>query len=188
MPEAFTKFKYKEFMVTYKLDGSSITIIHDKKLFKSRYRICSRNLELKDTNNDWHRVFNATNFKEHIDKLVKKYKTNNIIVQGEAIGKFNGNHHSLLKNEIRLFNIFVGGKKLPPQEFAYTCIVLRIPMCPIAYSRRQLPQTMNEILELSKEKDTLNPKKPSEGLVWRSICGGVSFKVINNDYLEMKGK
>lgn len=112
MPNVLEKYNGKTFVVSNKLDGSSCTIIHSKHLWKSKFRICSRRLELHDTNNDWYRAFKDNDFDKEILKLVRHYKTNNIIVQGEAIGKFNGNHHNLSKNEIRLFNIFVDGKTI----------------------------------------------------------------------------
>ena len=104
VPDALNHYKGKQFYVSEKLDGSSITIIHQKVLGKSKYRICSRRFELHDKNNDWYKVFESTRFYTYIQRLVRYYKTNDIIVQGEAIGRFNGNHHNLKQDEIRLFN------------------------------------------------------------------------------------
>ena len=82
--------------VTYSTNAKSY-VIHSKVFGKSKFRICSRRFELHDKKNDWYKVFTDTNFKEEIAKLVKHFKTDDIIVQGEAIGKFNGNHHNLQK-------------------------------------------------------------------------------------------
>lgn len=182
IPKVLETHKGKEFVVSYKLDGSSITIIHEKRLKGSNYRICSRRFELHDKNNDWYKVFTETEFSKHIDLLVKETGTNDIIVQGEAIGKFNGNHHGLEKDEIRLFNIYVNGKRLNQKQFYELCAKLQIPCCPM-FNITTLNHTMDEILELSNLKDSLNPKVPAEGLVWRCIEDNLSFKVINNNYL-----
>lgn len=182
MPQVLNKYKGKEFVVSYKLDGSSITIIHQKFLFKSKFRICSRRFELHDTKNDWYKVFSETNFKNEVLKLVKHYKTNDIIVQGEAIGKFNGNHHNLQKEQIRLFNIYVNGKRLPQNEFIEVCLANNIPHCPL-YKYITLNHTLPEIIKESEIKDKLNPSVDVEGLVWRCIEDNISFKVINNKYL-----
>lgn len=182
IPEVLESHKGKNFVVSYKLDGSSITIIHNKVLGKSKYRICSRRFELHDKNNDWYKVFTDTNFKDEIAKLVKHFKTDDIIVQGEAIGKFNGNHHNLQKEQIRLFNIYVNGKRLNQHEFIKTCLANNIPHCPL-YRFVVLNHTMQEILKESEILDILNPKVPVEGLVWRCVDGTLSFKVINNNYL-----
>lgn len=182
MPQVLNQYKGKEFVVSYKLDGSSITIIHQKFLFKSKFRICSRRFELHDTKNDWYKVFSETNFKNEVLKLVKHYKTNDIIVQGEAIGKFNGNHHNLQKEQIRLFNIYVNGKRLPQNEFIEVCLANNIPHCPL-YKYITLNHTLPEIIKESEIKDKLNPSVDVEGLVWRCIEDNISFKVINNKYL-----
>jgi hypothetical protein len=182
IPHVLETHKGKDFVVSYKLDGSSITIIHNKFLLKHRFRICSRRFELHDKNNDWYKVFKSTKFDKHIIKLVKEFKTNDIIVQGEAIGKFNGNHHGLTHNEIRLFNIYVDGKRLNQEDFYGTCSKLEIPCCPF-YNIVILDHTMEEILKISDLPDKLSPKVPAEGLVWRCIEDNTSFKVINNNYL-----
>lgn len=182
IPQVLNQYAGKLFVVSYKLDGSSITIIHSKILGKSKFRICSRRFELHDKKNDWYKVFVDTDFQSEISKLIKYFKTNNIIVQGEAIGKFNGNLHNLQKEQIRLFNIYVDGKRLNQQEFIKTCLVNNIPHCPM-YEEIVLNHTLPEILQLSEIKDILNPLVDAEGLVWRCVDDNLSFKVINNNYL-----
>ena len=182
MPEVLTQYAGKEFVVSYKLDGSSITIIHSKVFGKSKFRICSRRFELHDKKNDWYRVFVSTDFSNEVLKLVSFFGTNDIIVQGEAIGKFNGNHHNLPNEQIRLFNIYVNGKRLNQQDFLSLCLANNIPHCPM-YKKIVLSHTLPEILKESEIKDILNPHVEAEGLVWRCIEDNMSFKVINNKYL-----
>jgi hypothetical protein len=182
MPAVLKAYAGKLFVASYKLDGSSITIIHQKALGKSKFRICSRRFELHDKQNDWYRVFNEADFKYEILKLVKQFNTNDIIVQGEAIGKFNGNHHNLQKEQIRLFNIYVNGKRLNQKDFLDVCKKNNIPHCPI-YKETVLNHTLDEILKESEIKDLLNPSVDAEGLVWRCVEDNLSFKVINNKYL-----
>ena len=184
IPKVLEQYKGKDFIASHKLDGSSITIIHEKNfLGKSVYRICSRRFELHDKNNDWYKVFDSTNFKQYIDLLVRYFNTNNIIVQGEAIGSFNGNHHNLKSNEIRLFNIYVDGKRIDPLEFWKAVTGLNIPYCPV-YWRGNLNFTLPEILEFAQIPDPINPKVPVEGLVFRSVDdSNISWKVVSNQYL-----
>lgn len=182
MPKVLEQYKGKEFVVSYKLDGSSITIIHSKVLCKSKFRICSRRFELHDKKNDWYRVFIATRFDLEVLKIVRYFNTNDIIVQGEAIGKFNGNHHNLQSEQIRLFNIYVGGKRLNQRDFLQVCYANNIPHCPL-YKEITLNHTLPEILKISEIKDVLNPNTDAEGLVWRCVEDNMSFKVINNKYL-----
>lgn len=182
MPQILKTHAGKPFVVSYKLDGSSITIIHSKVLGKSKFRICSRRFELHDKKNDWYRVFTDTRFDLEVLKLVERFKTNDIIVQGEAIGKFNGNHHNLPSEQIRLFNIYVNGKRLNQKEFQDVCLKNNIPHCPV-YKETILNHSLPEILKESEIKDILNPTVDAEGLVWRCIEDNLSFKVINNKYL-----
>jgi hypothetical protein len=182
IPKVLHTHAGKTFILSYKLDGSSITIIHNKFLGRSKYRICSRRFELHGKKNDWYKVFTNTNFKRHIQTLVKYYKTNDIIVQGEAIGKFNGNHHKLKSDEIKLFNIYVNGKRINQKEFIEVCRANYIPHCPM-YKEVVLNHTLPEILKMSEIKDILNISVEAEGLVWRCVEDNLSFKVINNKYL-----
>jgi len=182
IPNALKQHAGKTFVVSHKLDGSSITIIHSKVMGKSKYRICSRKFELHDTKNDWHKVFISTSFADEIQKLVRHFNTNDIIVQGEAIGKFNGNHHNLQSEKIMLFNIYVDGKRLTQDVFLSVCKANNIPHCPL-YAVTTLNHSMDEILAFSEIKDVLNPDVDAEGLVWRCVEDNFSFKVINNKYL-----
>ena len=182
IPHVLEQYRGKEFYVSYKMDGSSITIIHNRVFGKSKYRICSRNFELHDRNNDWYKVFKSTNFSQHVDRLVKHFNTNDVIVQGECIGNFNGNHHNLDMNEIRLFNIIVDGERVNQLHFNQICNEFSIPQCPY-FSVITLNHSMDEILKISEIPDILNSKVPAEGLVWRGIEDNTSFKVLNNNYL-----
>lgn len=182
IPQKLTEYAGEEFILSYKLDGSSITIIHERPFFKSKFRICSRRFELHDKKNDWYKVFTATNFKDEILKLVKHFNTNDIIVQGEAIGRFNGNHHNLQSDQIRLFNIYVNGKRIKQDEFIEVCLANNIPHCPM-YKRLTLNHSLADVLKMSEIKDVLNPSVDVEGLVWRATRDGLSFKAINNNYL-----
>jgi hypothetical protein len=181
-PKILERYKGEEYIASYKLDGSSITIIHNKAFGKSKFRICSRRFELHDKKNDWYKVFEETGFKKYILELVAYFKTNDIIVQGEAIGKFNGNYHKLEKNEIRLFNIYVNGKRLKPKPFFQTVQSLNIPHCPM-FEMSIMNFTLEEILKSAQIKDVLNANTEAEGLVYRMVEDGQSFKVINNAYL-----
>jgi hypothetical protein len=182
IPQVLRQYAGKRFVVSYKLDGSSITIIHSKVLGRSKFRICSRRFELHDKKNDWYNVFKSTAFDAEVLKLVNHYKTDDIIVQGEAIGKFNGNHHNLQAEQIRLFNIYVKGKRIKQDELATVCTMWNIPFCPV-YKFAYLNHTLPEILKESEIKDILNPAVDVEGLVWRCSEDNMSFKVINNKYL-----
>ena len=183
IPGVLERYKGKVFVVSEKLDGSSITIIHEKRWNgKSRYRVCSRRFELFNTKNEWHQVFFSTKFEEHIQKLVQHFKTPRIIVQGEFIGAPQGNRYKLKENEIRLFNIYVDGKRIMQDKFYLTCYGLSIPVCPPTH-REPLNFDLPGILKEAEGWSALNREVQREGLVFRCIEDGMSFKVISNKYL-----
>lgn len=177
MAHILEKYKGKMFVVSEKLDGSSITIIKHKK----RYRICSRKFELFNKNNEWTQVFEATNFAQHIESLALHFETNKIIVQGEFIGKPQGNKYQV-ENQIRLFNIYVDGKRLSQEVFYAVCDHLKIPCCPLLHEM-EMNFTLPEILKFAEGKSTLNEKTEREGLVFRAVGEQLSFKAISNKYL-----
>lgn len=183
IPGVLERYKGKLFYYTEKLDGSSITIIRDRKWTgKPKYRICSRRFELFNDRNEWHQVFYSTNFARHIEKLVERFGTAKIIVQGEYIGKPQGNRYKLEQNEIRLFNIYVNGKRLLPGDFHDACLNLDIPHCP-RLGAGNLDYDLPGILSAAEGKSVLHGKTEREGLVFRCADDGLSFKVISNKYL-----
>ena len=183
MPQVLEEYKGKQFVVSEKLDGSSITIIHELGYFKqSKYRVCSRRFELFNKHNDWYQVFVSTHFAKHIQKLVTHFGTANIIIQGEYIGKPQGNKYRLTANEIRLFNIFVNGKRLNQQTFYEVINKLNIPACPYIETVL-LDYTLPQILAKAEGLSQLHTIE-REGLVWRCVeHPSVSFKTISNKYL-----
>jgi len=94
------RFKGQEFYATVKCDGSSATYILDPN--EDRFRVCSRNLELKenDSNTHW--------------KMAKKYNLENILrsltrhlaIQGEICGEgIQGNPMKLVGQHLFVFLI-----------------------------------------------------------------------------------
>lgn len=182
MPSVLQKYAGKVFVVSEKLDGSSITIIHERKWNgKSKYRICSRRFELFNTKNEWHEVFYSTDFQKHIGKLCILLRTSNIIVQGEYIGKPQGNKYQV-PNQIRLFNIYADGKRLDQKYFYVICHNLDIPCCP-QIGEFDLRLDLPGIIKSAEGKSLLNKDTEREGLVFRCIEDGLSFKVISNKFL-----
>lgn len=183
IPSVLERYAGKEFVISEKLDGSSITIIRDRKWSgKVKYRVCSRRFELFNNKNEWHQVFFSTDFSKYIELLTFWLSTPNIIVQGEFIGKPQGNKYQLKENEIRLFNIYADGKRLRQDAFYIACQQCGIPCCPFL-SQQELNFDLPGILKFAEGKSALNTNTEREGLVFRCIEDGLSFKVISNKYL-----
>lgn len=183
IPGVLARYAGKEFVISEKLDGSSITIIRDWKWNgKPKYRVCSRRFELFNEKNEWHQVFYSTRFAGYIEMLSAHFGTSRIIAQGEFIGKPQGNKYQLKENEIRLFNIYVDGRRLRQDVFYVVCDKLRIPTCPFLY-QDTLSFDLPGILKFAEGKSVLNAQTEREGLVFRCVEDGLSFKVISNKYL-----
>ena len=181
IPTTLTKYRGKQFVISEKLDGSSITILYNHK-GKNKYRICSRNYEMNNINNEWSKTFIDTKFSQHINELVKFFKTNNIIVQGELIGKPQGNLYKV-ENQIRLFNIYVDGKRISQHDFDTVTKILSIPAVPVIMKLPLEFESIEQILLYAEGKSKLNENTEREGLVFRDFENTISFKVISNKFL-----
>lgn len=183
MPHILQTYAGRAFVVSEKLDGSSIIIIRDRTRWgKVKYRVCSRRFELFNDKNEWHGVFYSTNFAEHIEKLVKYFETTKIIVQGEFIGKPQGNKYKLEKDEIRLFNIIVDGRRIEQTQFTNICEMMQIPAVPFLETR-PMDFDLPGILAYADGKSKLRPETAREGVVFRAVGDQLSFKVISNKWL-----
>lgn len=133
-----------------------------------------------------HQVFIDTNFKKHIISLVEHFMTNRIIVQGEFIGKPQGNKLQV-DNQIRLFNIYVNGQRLSQNDFYDVCNKYGIPCCPLIIVTT-MHFSLPEILEFAQGKSLLNKNVEREGIVCRCIEDHLSFKVISNKWLLLNNE
>lgn len=176
------------FEITEKFDGSSATYIYapdarpDDPFF-----VCSRNLELKEEigNLYWevaykYDLFNAL-------KTIRDTVGYDIAVQGEIVGpSVNGNRDHYTEHEFYVFRIYnvTESKWLHPAIRRAMCAANGIPhvrvfgTCPIFNAI----ETMEGFLNMVAEGQTARGNE-REGMVFKSLDGTVSFKVINNNYL-----
>jgi RNA ligase (TIGR02306 family) len=172
----------KEFEVTIKLDGSSMTVYRkdDKK------GVCSRNCELKeeDGGNYW-KVATQSRLLEALDFLKR-----NLAFQGELMGEsVQGNNEKLKGIDFYMFDIYDidNQKYLSPIERKNILKTLdengfKIKHVP-TLDNLVLNHTMEELLALA-DGFSLNPTQKREGLVFKRMDGLYSFKSISNAYLE----
>ena len=186
-PNYLEIYKGKKFHISEKLNGSSITIICQRKktwfTSKLNFRVCSRNMEIYDKNNEWYKVFTDSKLKISLTDIMQYNKNAKLIVlQGEYIGKPQGNPYKLEKNEIRVFNVFVDGRKYSPMELSDICRIYDMPRCP-ELPTLMLNHTMQELIAMAEAKSVLNNSTEREGLVFRDEENTISFKVISNKFL-----
>lgn len=185
----------KSFEVTEKLHGSSMTMYiykHEEELI---YGVCSRNIDLKETEtNTYWKVAREQGFLDILEKLY--YMTDHYYaLQGELIGEgINGNMYGIKGHQFKLFNIFdiTEGRYLTPVER----MVLWNRVCregtsyhvPIMSMYFVLNENHNSksLLEMVEHKSMLNDKVWIEGWVLKCNDTDFSFKVVSNKFLTSK--
>ena len=173
------------FELTEKLEGSSMTCY----LIDGEFGVCSRNLDLKkDVNNS----FWATAIAYDIEaKMRAVFDGDDFAIQGELIGPgIQGNIYGLTKPSFYLFDIYnvTKGRYLNPVERIKLAEQMGIPHVPILAIDKDLGTgEVDYILEWAEGKTTFNPKAEREGIVFKEMNGGMTFKAISNHYLLKQG-
>lgn len=181
-----------KYEVTIKLDGTSFTGYH----YNGANGVCQRNLELKieDDNKDnaYVKVFNETGLAHALTALGK-----NLAVQGELMGPgIQKNREGLKVPQLFVFDIYNidEGRYLSPDERYEMLDVLdalclqagagiqHVPWLHRDVTLREL--NINNVQELLwfAEGKSLN-HEVREGVVFKRLDGGFSFKAISNAFL-----
>ncbi|GAB1348102.1 RNA ligase (ATP) [Ignavibacteriales bacterium] len=177
--DSLPNYKDSLFYVTEKVDGTSITIY----LKDGQFGICSRNLELiENPENTYWRIVRELDLENKLRKLGR-----NIALQGELIGEgIQKNIYKLHGQTIKFFDAFDIDKY---EYFDFSSFIkiigdFGLATVPVIDNAFQLPETVDEILNLANGKSVLNPAANREGLVFRTTSGKrFSFKAISNNFL-----
>jgi RNA ligase (TIGR02306 family) len=166
-----------QFYMTEKLDGSSATYYMNK----GEFGVCSRNLELLETegNSFW-------KVARELDLENKLKDKGNICLQGELIGEgIQGNPYKIKGQTVHFFNGFDidTRTKLGINEFLILLDELDLTSVPILGVAILLPDTVEDMLKLAEDKSRLNKLTEREGVVVRSLDNTISFKAISNKFL-----
>lgn len=144
------------------------------------FGVCSRNLDLKPTDNNTH--WNIARKYE----LEEKIKGRNLAIQGEIIGPgIQGNYYGLPEHKLYVFNIFdiAAQKYLDKSKVVELCKQWDLNYVSVYADNFVLNHTVNELLALAEGKSTLADVE-REGLVFVSdFPTRVSFKCISNKFL-----
>lgn len=174
--EDFEEWKVKyTWTIEEKIDGSSTTVF-----FKDELNVCSRNLNLKET--EGNSYWNMAN------KYLKSHVENNeLAFQFETYGHgINGNLYKKSVIDACFFDIFdiKDQKYLLPENRNLIFEQLELPYAPLIAKNVDLSQkTIQDVLDMADGKSMI-ANVPREGLVFRSEQdSSVRFKVISNSYL-----
>lgn len=175
---------------TLKMDGTSFTAYRRD----AEFGVCSRNLDLKETEDNAHwRMARKLKLEE-----ILRSEHRNLSIQGEIVGpSIQANRLGLSESKLYLFNLFDidTGKYLSHTELSAFAEKHGLKVVPTVY-RLDFggvvgPRDVNHLLNIANNLNYDNGT-PAEGIVWRSMCethsdvlkGRLSFKTISNRYLE----
>ena len=174
-----------KFEITEKLEGSSMTCY----LIDGEFGVCSRNLDLKETeDNTFWQVARHNKIEENLRAL----DMDNVAIQGELIGPgIQGNIYKLSKPEFRVFdmyNITLGVFVTPKARCRY-CRILGLLHVPVLASAAELNDILDapeipQLLKYAEGKSVMGMIGcEREGIVFKEVNGGMTFKAISNKYL-----
>lgn len=167
--------------VTEKLDGSSMTVFYNE----GQIGVCSRNLELKEDENNT--FWKAATGNGATSVLTNKGK--NIALQGELVGPgIQGNKYNLTDHVYFVYDIFDIDKQsyfLPEerQAFCKDAFLNHVPVLNHVHFTKDSTETIEDVLQSAEGKSVVGSKPEREGLVYKSYKTQDSFKAISNKWL-----
>ena len=179
-------------VATEKLDGTSCTYaVNQTAKGKYEFIICSRNQRIIDKHqnetgervNIYWELAEKYHLKDTLTRFAKENKYRRVIVQGEGIGRVQGNPYQLNENELYIFNLIIEGKRMGTVRMSEICKELHLNHVPIIDTEYRLPKTMAEMKAAAEGKSEIDPSVKREGVVYRTIDGRKSFKNVSNSYL-----
>lgn len=186
------KYKGTKCYISEKLDGSSVTFY----INQGEFGVCSRNLELKET--EGNSIWKFARAKDIENKLRALNK--NVSIQGEFMGPgMNKNTLKISYHDVYFFNAFDIDKQEYFELNDFKRLIentLQLKTVPIISYDYILGDNIDELVKLSMGKSIINKEADREGIVIRSvkeikdpelvndiIFGRMSFKVVNPIYL-----
>lgn len=172
------------FSVTEKVDGQSATYFL-RKISRRKYEfgVCSRNILLgTPDNSSYWTIAHKYNIESVLKQLIGEYQT--IVLQGEICGDgIQGNKYRISGYDLFAFNLIYPDHKCTTAEIKEVLAPFGIKSVPIVEEGKVLPETIAELVEYSKGKSVVRKEQKREGVVMRNVRSGISFKVINPDFL-----
>lgn len=164
------------FEITEKLEGSSMTCY----VIDGQFGVCSRNMDLvRDENNAFWKVAIAQNIEQKM--LAQQY---DFAIQGELVGPgVQGNIYKLSELDFYIFDIYniKDGEYMLPENRRLLVEALELKHVPVI-SKCSSTLEVEDLLKEAEGKSALyNTER--EGIVYKQLNGGFTFKAISNKYL-----
>jgi RNA ligase (TIGR02306 family) len=172
----------KQWEVTEKLDGSSMTVYLD---LDWDLHVCSRNIDLKpDSTNAFWQVADLY----HIGQRMIDSGLIGYAIQGELVGPgIQGNKYKLKGLDFYVYKVYSVKecRYLTPPERIALMDYLGLKHVPILFESLVVPDSIPDILSFADGKSVLYDTD-REGLVFKDTVSDISWKAISNVFL-MKG-
>lgn len=179
----------RPYYISLKLDGTSSTFLIDPK--DETFHVCGRNYSYqnKKAHSFW-QIAERYNIEQGLREINEKYGVY-IAIQGECLGPgIQKNKLGLQYSDLYIFNVIniKENKRFCLKDSLEIAKQLNIKFVPILEEGTHFVYTKEELLAKAEGKynyffPTANPSQDMEGIVIRSICGDISFKAINNNFL-----
>lgn len=176
-----------KFEITEKMDGSSMTCY----LIDGEFGVCSRNMDLIETeSNAFWKTARANNVEE---AMRSRFGMTDYALQGELIGPdIQGNIYKLTDMQFQVFdiyNIHVGEyvDSVTRRTMVNEMNLTHVPFISYTSYTRCTGNTadltdIHQILKFAEGKSALADTE-REGIVFKEVNGGFTFKAISNKYL-----
>jgi group I intron endonuclease len=172
-----TELQERLWEVTEKVHGQSMTVYFNQ----GEFGVCSRNLDLKDSDNTFWNTARKYNLQQKLSALGR-----NIAIQGEQYGVgINGNNYKLSGVELLVFNIYCidTGTYLSTLQCRELSKELCLETVPVIHREFYAGDvTLDDILSNANGESVL-AKTKREGFVFKSTTSDCSFKVVSNEWL-----
>ena len=167
-----------KFEISEKLEGSSMTCY----LIDGVFGVCSRNLDLKrdEANSFWKVAID-----QDIEGKMRECGDGDWAIQGELIGNgVQGNIYKMGGMDFYVYDVYNinAGDYLRPVYRRALIERMGLNHVPVINTGASLG-TVEEIILQADGKSVLNSKQDREGIVFKQIDGGMTFKAISNIYL-----
>lgn len=175
----------KPYSISLKLDGTSCTFIIDPK--DGEFHACGRNYSYRQTpDHAFWKVADRYGIKVGLERLGGSFA-----LQGEIVGPgIQCNRLGLKEVDYYVFTVVntATRARLPLDEAVAAAAALGVPFVPVLERGESFSYSLADLLEKAKGRyrDHFPGAKEAqerEGIVVRSLCGSISFKAINNDFL-----
>ena len=183
----------KPYVATEKVDGSSCSIMAERKKFgKIKQYVCSRNVVFDTENapcfydsNVYFEAYQKYNLKEKIVQIMKDYNFNNIAIQCEVYGNgIQKRDYSVPDHQIAVFHIVTNQKKLPMDTVVEICEKYDLPHVAIIDDNYILPDTLDELQSFVESTPSVIDGQMKEGIVfYDKETGQEYFKFVSPNYL-----